>query len=109
MSFKVAVASSDGKYVNQHFGKARSFLIFEVKDDGKYEFLELRKTAPRCGGSVDLKEKTLDMLSDCDILLVSQIGPGAATRLTARGVEPLIMPMFIEDALKELWDIRKDK
>lgn len=109
MSFKVAVASSDGKYVNQHFGKAQNFLIFEVKDDGEYEFLELRKTAPRCGGSADLKEKTLDMLSDCETLLVSQIGPGAANRLIARGTEPLIMPMFIEDALKELWALRKDK
>ena len=108
MSFKVAVASSDGKFVNQHFGRAEKFLIFELKDDGEYEFLELRETAPRCGGSADLKRKTLDMISDCGIILISQIGPGAANKLISRGIEPLIMPMFIEDALKELSFKKKD-
>lgn len=102
MSVKVAVASSDGKYVNQHFGKAQNFLIFEVKEDGLYEFIEVRETAARCGGSDELKKKTLDMLSDCKLLLVTQIGPGAINKLIAQGTKPLVMPMFIEDALKEL-------
>ena len=39
MSFRVAVANNDGKYVNQHFGKAEQFLIVEVKDDGEFEFI----------------------------------------------------------------------
>ena len=43
MSFKVAVASSDGKYVNQHFGMAQQFLIFEIDDEGNYKFLEPQK------------------------------------------------------------------
>ena len=33
--YKVAVASSDGKTVDTHFGHAQSFLIFEV-DTSKY-------------------------------------------------------------------------
>jgi len=33
MSYEIAVASSDGKVVNQHFGKATNFLIFEVEGD----------------------------------------------------------------------------
>lgn len=43
MSFKVAVASSDGKYINQHFGWAQQFLIFEIDDNGEYKFLEPQK------------------------------------------------------------------
>ncbi len=42
MSYKVAVASSDGKFVNQHFGMAQQFLIFEIDDD-EYKFMELRR------------------------------------------------------------------
>lgn len=109
MSFKVAVASSDGKYVNQHFGKAQNFLIFEFKEDGEYEFIEVRETAARCGGSDELKKKTLDMLSDCKLLLVTQIGPGATNKLIAQGTKPLVMPMFIEDALKKLAVLMNDR
>lgn len=29
---RVAIVSSDGKVINQHFGKASRFLIFEVDD-----------------------------------------------------------------------------
>ncbi|WP_272942742.1 NifB/NifX family molybdenum-iron cluster-binding protein [Methanobacterium formicicum] len=46
MPIRVAAASSDGKYVNQHFGKADKFLIFDIKDNGEHEFIELRETAP---------------------------------------------------------------
>ena len=102
VSFKVAVASSDGKFVNQQFGKADKFLIIEINDNGEHEFLELRRTAPRCGGSTDLKDKNLDLISDCKVLLISQIGPGAAKKLISRGIEPLIRPMIIIDALEEL-------
>lgn len=108
MSIKVAVASSDGKLVNQHFGKAQKFLIFEIKDNGKQEFIELRETTPRCGGDPALKENTIELISDCDILLVSQIGPGAQKKLLNKGVRPLIMPVFIEDALEKLYSLMQD-
>ena len=33
MSYKVAVASNDGKFVNEHFGRAEKFMIYEIYDD----------------------------------------------------------------------------
>ncbi len=45
---RVAVVSSDGKVINQHFGKAARFLIFEV-GDGKTELVESREYTPVCG------------------------------------------------------------
>lgn len=102
ISYKVAVASSDGKYVNQHFGKAEKFLIIEIKDDDTYEYLELRECPPRCGASEEIKRKSIELISDCKALLVTRIGPSAAQKLSDGGIEPLIMPMMIEDALKEL-------
>ena len=43
MSFKVAIASNDGKRINEHFGKTLSFLIYEIRDDGGYKFRNQEK------------------------------------------------------------------
>lgn len=37
MSFKVAVATSDGVNVDTHFGQARSFAVYTVDEDGAFE------------------------------------------------------------------------
>lgn len=42
MSYKIAIASNDGVYVNAHFGSSLSFHIIEVNDDGSYVFKEER-------------------------------------------------------------------
>lgn len=43
MSYKIAVASSDGINVNQSFGAADVFRIYEVTDDRECHLLEFRK------------------------------------------------------------------
>jgi len=104
MTVKVAVASSDGKYVNQHFGRARQFLVFEVRDDG-FEFLELRDNVPPCSGQEhndDLLDKAVNLVADCKAVLISQIGPGAVEALALKGVRSFVLPDFIEDAIKKL-------
>ena len=42
MSIKVAIASSDGLNIDLHFGQAKSFLIYELKDK-KFELTEKRE------------------------------------------------------------------
>ena len=42
MSIKVAIASSDGLNIDLHFGQAKSFLIYELKD-GKFELTQKRE------------------------------------------------------------------
>lgn len=111
MSYKIAIASSDGKFVNQHFGKAQQFLIVELKDDGSYEFLETRKNKPACQveGHDSSIQDSLDLISDCDGVLVSQVGPGAADMLIERGVQPIIIPMLIDDALKKVYQLIQEE
>lgn len=47
--YKVAVASSDGKTVDTHFGHAQSFLIFEVDEQtGAFEDVEERDVRAAC-------------------------------------------------------------
>ena len=111
MSFKVAVASSDGKFINQHFGMASQFLIFEIKEDGTYQFLELRENKPACsveGHSELSMEGSIELISDCKAVIASQIGPGAIDKLLSYGIDPYIAPTFIEEALKEISKIKKD-
>ena len=112
MSFKVAVASSDGKYVNQHFGMTQQFLIFEIDDEGKYEFIELRKNAPACdveGHTDEAMERSVELIADCKAVLASQIGHGAVNALASHGIDAYIAPAFIDVALKELALLKKEE
>ncbi|MCR5614157.1 NifB/NifX family molybdenum-iron cluster-binding protein [Treponema sp.] len=43
MSYKIAVASSDGVNIDVHFGAAKFFSIYEVQDDASFSFLEKRE------------------------------------------------------------------
>jgi predicted Fe-Mo cluster-binding NifX family protein len=105
MVLRVAVASTDGKFINQHFGHAPQFLIFDINDDGSYEFLELRENAPSCTGGNHASgalKGTLDIIKDSQVVLVSQIGPGASQFLLSHGIQPFMIPTFIDEALNKL-------
>lgn len=101
---KVAVASTDGKFVNQHFGRAKDFLIFQWKD-GFFFFLEKRDNTPPClqqDEHDDMLVRSVQLLHDCQAVIVSQIGPGAVEALELEGITPYVIPNFIEEALAEL-------
>ena len=104
MSYRVAVASTDGKYVNEHFGRAKQFLIFELNDQG-YQFIELRRNQPACNVEQPDEARhlsTVELLADCKAVLVSRIGPGAEQYLLQHGIKALIIPDFIDEALKQI-------
>lgn len=109
MSYKIAIASSDGKYVNQHFGRAQQFLIVELKDDGSYEYLETRQNKSACAidSHDSLLEDAVNLISDCEGVLVSDVGQGAADVLISRGVQPVIIPILIDDAIKKVYSLIK--
>jgi predicted Fe-Mo cluster-binding NifX family protein len=112
MSYRVAVTSSDGKFINQHFGMAQQFLIFEINDEGKYEFIELRENVPACdveGHTEDAMNRSIKLISDCKVVIASQIGPGAIDILLKNNIDPYIAPTFIDEALKELAGIEKEE
>ncbi len=47
-------------------------------------------------------ESTINILKDVDIVLVSQIGPGASQYLLNNGIKPFIMQGFIDEELNKL-------
>ncbi|GAB6056661.1 NifB/NifX family molybdenum-iron cluster-binding protein [Methanobacterium movens] len=106
MALRVAVASSDGKFVNQHFGKATKFLIFDIEAEGKFDFVEVRETSPSCVSYQQHDEEelfdTVELLNDSKVVLVSQIGPGASQRVIDAHMIPIMYPGFIQEALNEI-------
>ena len=108
---RIAVASSDGKMVNQHFGKATQFLIFDV-DSEKIELKETRSNMPPCGSdeyqghSDDALGRAISLIADCEAVLCSRIGMGAAAELMSRNILPFEVGDFIEEAIKDYLDYR---
>ncbi len=109
MSLKVAIASSNGKSIDLHFGQAPDFLIFEVKENGNFEFRGVRKNVPPSDDPNLLENhdkalaKSVNLISDCDVVLASQIGPSASKALLSCNVQSYSIPgLLIEKALNKL-------
>lgn len=105
MSYRIAIASTDGKVVNQHFGRADKFYIIEVDDKNEYAYKETRRTEIVCqGGShnEDALARTIDLLSDCSYVLVSQIGPGAEYALSRKGITAFAIAHYVDEAVTKL-------
>lgn len=98
---RVAVASTDGVVVNEHFGRAKEFLIYEVNEQGEYAFIEKRESAPRCSDSAGGHQAgSAELLTDVEVVLVAQIGPGAERQLRGQGVIALAVNSSIDKALQ---------
>lgn len=113
--YRVAIASTDGIVVNQHFGRAEEFYIFEVErwenreanEDKKLEIhrKEKRKAEPVCQGGnhdQDAMEQAVHNLADCDYVLVERAGMGACQMLKAQGIEVFELPGMIEESVRQL-------
>lgn len=108
---KIAVASSDGIVVNSHFGHARQFYIYEIRDDD-VKLLETRIVKPVCqGGNHDDRRlsENIDKIADCKYLLVSKIGYGAALATEQKGVESYELPGIIDESIQQLLNYIKMK
>jgi nitrogen fixation protein NifB len=100
---KIALASSDGKFVSRHFGNTPSFVIAEA-DGAKWTLIEKRDNSPACGGGGHSEEKfntSVKLLSDCSVVICSRIGNFAQNGLRAKNIQPVEKPGFIEDILNE--------
>ena len=100
---RLAVASSDGIVVNRHFGHADRFYIYEFDEDVK--LLEIRNVKPVCeAGNHDDNslKKNAEAIADCDYLLVSKIGDGAAAVVESFGTDPYEIPGIITESVEKL-------
>ena len=82
----VGFASLDGLAVDEHFGHAQFWQIYDFTDDA--EFVETRKMPPVCGGSCSENfEPAYQLLKDCSALFVAKIGQPAAAYMLGKGLK----------------------
>ncbi|MEM1394409.1 MAG: nitrogenase cofactor biosynthesis protein NifB [Cyanobacteria bacterium P01_H01_bin.150] len=85
----LAVATKGGGIVNQHFGHAKEFQIYEV-DGRKVEFIAHRKVDHFCQGGYGEQstlENIIKVLADCKAVLVSKIGECPKEKIEAAGIQ----------------------
>jgi predicted Fe-Mo cluster-binding NifX family protein len=100
----VAVATTDGKTIYQHFGWTEVFHIISLDED-EYIYLESRHATASCQGfqhDESSFDRVLTLLRDCEALFVGKIGPGAAGYLIARGMRVFESPGILDDVLNEV-------
>jgi predicted Fe-Mo cluster-binding NifX family protein len=105
---RVALGTSTGAFVDQHFATASRFRIFEFAD-GKWSFIEDRENVnPRCGCGSETGcdsitfSGPLSILSDVDLVVVSRIGADGAAALLERGIRGQLATGPIADVLTHL-------
>ena len=109
MDVKIAVASSDGETVNEHFGRAVSFRIYRLHDAG-YKLLEVRENSPACSGGQhcdDALDRAARIISDCRGVVAVQIGSGAIDALIGHRIMAFCMGGSIAEALNTLQKSRR--
>jgi len=103
---RVAVVSKDNKNIDEHFGKAKEFFIYDV-ENGKTSFMENRLTTPLSEGdpkhpfNPERFKKVYNVISDCEAVLCIQIGKRPEKELREMGLEPIVYLGTIEDGLKK--------
>ena len=96
---KVAFATTDGAHVDEHFGRAGKFAVYEFDKDGFADsgirvFADGRDTAVEStkghGAAHDLAvEDKVEKLADCRIIYITSIGGPSAARLARKGMMPV--------------------
>jgi nitrogen fixation protein NifB len=89
----MAVASSGGEVINQHFGHAREFLIYEASAQA-VRLVGHRKVDLYCGGgdtcgdAETALQETIRTLKGCEMVLCAKIGFEPWGMLEAAGIQP---------------------
>lgn len=103
--YRIAVATSDGVTVNEHFGKAKFFRVYELDGSG-YRYAETRDAVEACQHRRTHSETDFDrvisLLSDCQALFVQKIGEGAAAYLISRNVRVFEVNSSVDLLLKKV-------
>ena len=91
---RIAAVSTDGIHIDEHFGKADRFLIYDIEE--QLSWVEDRTTEPLSNGDPDHSfdstkfERVAAILKDCNKVYMTRIGEIPAAKLKDLGIEPVI-------------------
>jgi nitrogen fixation protein NifX len=87
---KVAFASTDKVHIDEHFGQAEAFYLWDVgPDEASFSGVVQVRAESEAGHSDDKIEARAAALADCALVYVAEIGGPAAARLVAKKIHPL--------------------
>lgn len=101
---RLAVCSKDGDLVDQHFGRAEQFLIYDYQD-GAVRFLEARPVEPY-GADPDQAEedriaRMVKLIDECNGVVCMRIGSHPSRVLRDIGLEIFTTCDKVQNALKK--------
>ena len=89
MTLRIAFASNDRLHVNQHFGAAEGFFIYDVSLDKASLVAVGEFPATSMDGNEDKLAVKIDFLDGCAAVFVMAVGGSAIKQLMAAGVQPV--------------------
>ncbi len=91
MTVKIAFATSDRKQVDQHFGAAEAFAIFELSpDDARLvEVAEFSDDDTAMDGHEGKLAGKIALLDGCAAVYCNAVGASAVKQLLAAGIQPM--------------------
>jgi len=104
---RIAVTSHDGVMIDQHFGHADRFLLYEVID-GSVKSLGERRAERYCSYDpehplrVEVLESIAAALEGCRVVLTHRIGEAPRRFLEDRGFDIFELSGNIEDAVSRI-------
>jgi nitrogenase cofactor biosynthesis protein NifB len=105
-ALRFAVASSGGYVVDQHFGHARGFYIYEYRG-GQVSLLERRDIPQYCFGPEGCRDHEElfwvigGIIEDCAAVIVMRIGEAPRFKLAERGIQVFMTYDYVTDAVRE--------
>jgi nitrogen fixation protein NifB len=102
----VAVATKGGGLVNQHFGHAKEFQVYEV-DGNEVRYVSHRRIDQYCQGGYGEEataENIIKAIADCQAVLVAKIGNCPKEKLHAAGIQTVESYDLIEKVALEFYE-----
>jgi predicted Fe-Mo cluster-binding NifX family protein len=101
----IAVATQSGKQVDQHFGQAETFRIYDYSSDNPKQLSEVNvekfsQDTPGHKFDEHRFKKLVAALEGCKAVAISQIGDTPKGQLLLSGIQPVITQATIAEALK---------
>lgn len=94
MRVKIAFASADRKTVDQHFGAAEAFVVYELSEDDArlVEAVEFHDSDTAMDGHEGKLAAKITLLGGCAAVYCNAVGASAIKQLLAAGIQPMKVP-----------------
>jgi len=91
MSVKIAFASSNRRVVDQHFGAAEAFCIYQLAEDDArlVEVAEFHDSDVAMDGHEGKLARKIELLEGCAAVYCNAVGASAIKQLLAAGIQPM--------------------